>query len=84
MIKPGALHTASEAMMHHAAGDGGGSHAGDALAHAEHAAAVVAGFNYPSLLEIGTFLGIFGTLRFCSFYQSFQGCTHTEERSIYW
>ncbi|NRB63202.1 MAG: hypothetical protein HRU40_09300 [Saprospiraceae bacterium] len=49
MIKPGARHTAMEA-MHHA----DGAHAGEA---AHHAVEFAMGFTIPGLLEIGTMLG---------------------------
>ncbi|MBK8655526.1 MAG: hypothetical protein IPN20_16830 [Haliscomenobacter sp.] len=48
MVKPGARHTAMEAMAGH------GGH-GEEAAH--HALGVAAGFSYPGLLELGTMLG---------------------------
>jgi hypothetical protein len=54
MIKPGALITASHAVGH-------GSEAGHDHAHVgEHVSAVVDGFTYPGLLELGTFIGFLG------------------------
>jgi hypothetical protein len=47
MIKPGARHTAMEALHHHAA---------EATDHA-HGLGFAAGFTIPGLLEIGTMLG---------------------------
>ena len=58
MVKPGALHTAHEAMAHHA-----GEHA-DAAAHA---AAFTPGFTIPGLLELGTMLGFLGLFLFVFF-----------------
>jgi len=60
MIKPGALHTAHELMEHHGVGEHAeaAAHGAEEAAHAgEHASAILAGFNYPGLLEIGTMLG---------------------------
>ena len=73
MIKPGAWHTASEAMSHadltfgEAAGaaHGHGSDAGHEHAHA----AIPPGFKIPGLLEIGTFLGFLASFVFFSFTQ---------------
>jgi hypothetical protein len=54
MIKPGALITASHAAGH-------GQEAGHDHSHdAEHVSAVVDGFTFPGLLELGTFIGFFG------------------------
>ena len=53
MIKPGALHTAHEAMGH--------SHSVEGAEHtAEHVSNFVSGFTIPGLLEIGTFIGFLG------------------------
>ena len=61
MIKPGAYHTAQEALHHHS-----GEHAEEA---AHHAAGFVAGFTIPGLLEIGTFLGFLALFIFFVFKQ---------------
>jgi len=50
MVKPGARHTAMEALAHHAGGHG-------AEHGAEHALGFAAGFTIPGLLELGTMLG---------------------------
>ena len=53
MIKPGARHTAMEALAAH-----GGDHAAEAAGHAaEHALGFAMGFTIPGLLELGTMLG---------------------------
>ncbi|MBK7475487.1 MAG: hypothetical protein IPN74_09620 [Haliscomenobacter sp.] len=48
MVKPGARHTAMEALA---------SHGGHGEGAASHALSVAAGFSYPGLLELGTMLG---------------------------
>ena len=73
MIKPGALHTAMEAMEH------AGIAIGDAAAHGAHDAGghgadhghhhIPPGFKMPGLLEIGTFLGFLASFVFFSFSQ---------------
>jgi len=60
MIKPGALHTAHELMEEHGVGEHAeaAAHGAEEAAHAgEHASTILAGFNYPGLLELGTMLG---------------------------
>ncbi len=59
MIKPGARHTAMEA-MHHA-----GDHAEEA---AHHAVGFAMGFTIPGLLEIGTMLGFLAGFLYVAFY----------------
>ena len=56
MIKPGVLHTAEEAMAH--AADG---HAAELAHH------IPAGFGFPGLLEIGTFIGFLSLFIFLVF-----------------
>ena len=55
MIKPGALHTAHEALGHH------GGHGGEAV--------FTPGFTLPGLLEIGTFIGFLGLFLYLGFNQ---------------
>ncbi len=69
MIKPGAMHTAHAAMGHghhgaeHAADHGHG--AAEAIGHAaEHGSAMLAGFHYPGLLDLGTFIGFLSLFLF--------------------
>lgn len=62
MIKPGvAKYVAHLSHMGHGAGHGG-DHAAEGAAHA--ATAVMAGFTYPGLLDIGTMLGFLGLFLF--------------------
>ena len=55
MVKPGALHTAHEALAH---GHGGGH---------GHEAGFTPGFTLPGLLEIGTFIGFLGLFMYVGF-----------------
>ena len=81
MIKPGVLHTAMEAAAHGAgdavghvgeavghAADGHGAHGADG--HGDHGHHhIPAGFNFPGLLEIGTFLGFLASFLFVALSQ---------------
>jgi hypothetical protein len=69
MIKPGALHTAHEALAH-MGGDHGGEHHAAEAAHdaAHHASSFTAGFTIPGLLELGTMIGFFGLFLYVAFY----------------
>lgn len=80
MIKPGALHTAHEALAHHAGEHGheaateGAHHAAEAAAHggaeaAHHAAEFMMGFTMPGLLEIGTMIGFLGLFLYFVFHR---------------
>ena len=71
MIKPGALHTAHEAMGHSAA---------DA---AHHSSSVLMGFTIPGLLEIGTFLGFLGLFMYLAFNQLTKASLEPEKDPYY-
>ncbi len=59
MIKPGALHTAHDALATH----------GQNMADAAHHSSILMGFTIPGLLEIGTFLGFLGVFMYLTFNQ---------------
>jgi len=76
MIKPGALHTATEAMTHMDLGSAVSEAAAHGHGHADdhgggHGAhhAIPPGFKMPGLLEIGTFLGFLASFLFFSLNQ---------------
>lgn len=63
MIKPGAYHTAQEALAHAAHSGGEGAH--EAGHHAT--SAIVMGFTLPGLLEVGTMLGFLAVFAYFVF-----------------